>query len=137
MCFFIQSHFGNFYIFSGINWVLQKYSGGDYIFDYDLDEVLELLENLDEFQIKESRHFRESNVDRFKDIGLICELLLNASPVQIGKTKTGTYKVVYEHPEQKSKDIYLIIMIINRQEITLKTIYPANRSRRLREYEPS
>jgi len=107
------------------------------IFDYNLDEVLDLLENLDESQIKESRHFRESNIDRFKDIGLIYDLLLNRTPVQVGKTKTGTYKIVYEHPEQKSKDIYSIIMIINRQEITLKTIYPANRSRRLREYEPS
>ena len=116
---------------------ITKYSGGDCIFDYNLDEVLELLENLDESQIKESRHFNESNVTRFQDIGLIYDLLLNEKPVQLGKTKTGTYKVVYEHPKQKSKDIYLIIMIINRQEITLKTIYLANRNRRLREYEPS
>ena len=99
--------------------------------------MLELLENLDESQIKESRHFRESNISRFQNIGLVYNLLLNRTPVQIGKTKTGTYKVVYEHPEQKSKEIYLIIMIINSQEITLKTIYSANRSRRLREYEPS
>lgn len=107
------------------------------MFDYTLEEVLDLLDNLDESQIKESRHFIESNVDRFEDIGLIYDLLLNNKPVQIGKTKTGTYKVVYEHPRQKSKDIYLIIMIINSQEITLKTIYPANSSRRLREHEPN
>ena len=107
------------------------------IFDYELDELLELLDDLDESQIKESRHFIESNCTRFDDIGLIYDLLLNQKPVQIGKTKTGTYKIVYEHPKQKSKDIYLIIMIINSQEITLKTIYLANSSRRLREYEPS
>ncbi len=99
--------------------------------------MLELLGSLDESQIIESRHFIESNINRNEDIGMIYELLLNAKPVQIGKTKTGTYKVVYEHPKQKSKDIYLIIMIINTQEITLKTIYSAKRSRRLREYEPS
>ena len=68
---------------------------------------------------------------------MIYDLLLNSKPVQIGKTKTGTYKIVYEHPNQKSKDIYLIIMIINRQEITLKTIYSAKSSRRLREHEPN
>ncbi len=107
------------------------------MYDYSLDEVLDLLNNIDESQIKESRHFIESNVDRFEDIILIYDLLLNEKPVQIGKTKTGTYKVVYEHPRQKSKDIYLIIMIINSQEITLKTIYPANSSRRLREHEPN
>ncbi len=113
--------------------------GGVLVFDYTLEEVLELLNNIDESQIKESRHFIESNIDRFADIGLIYNLLLNKKPVQIGKTKTGTYKVVYEHPKQKSKDIYiyLIIMIINSQEITLKTIYPANSSRRLREHEPN
>lgn len=105
------------------------------IFDYTLEELLELLDSLDESQIKESRHFIESNIDRNEDIGMIYELLLNEKPVQVGKTKTGTYKLVYEHPKQKSKDIYLIIMIINRQEITLKTIYPANSSRRLREHE--
>lgn len=98
---------------------------------------MDLLNNLDESQIKESRHFIESNVFRNEDIGMIYDLLLNSKPVQVGKTKTGTYKIVYEHPTQKSKDIYLIIMIINRQEITLKTIYPANSSRRLREYEPN
>ena len=37
---------------------------------------------------------------------------------------------------QKSKDIYLIIMILNSKEIHLKTIYKANRTRRIREYEP-
>ena len=107
------------------------------IFDYTLDELLELLNNLDESQIKESRHFIESNISRNDDIGMIYDLLLNSKPVQIGKTKTGTYKIVYEHPNQKSKDIYLIIMIINRQEITLKTIYSVNSSRRLREHEPN
>ena len=107
------------------------------IFDYTLDELLELLNNLDESQIKESRHFIESNIDRNEDIWMVYDLLLNTKPVQIGKTKTGTYKIVYEHPKQKSKDIYLIIMIINRQEITLKTVYPANSSRRLREHEPN
>lgn len=99
-----------------------------------LCEVLDLLNNIDESQIKESKHFIESNIDRFEDIGFIYDLLLNKKPVQIGKTKIGTYKLVYEHPKQKSKDIYLI-MIINSQEVTLKTIYPANSSRRLREHE--
>jgi hypothetical protein len=107
------------------------------MFDYSLEEVLNLLENLDESQIKESKHFKQSNMGRFKDFGLIYDLLLNKTPVQVGKTGIGTYKIVYEHPEQKSKDIYLIIMIIDNQEITLKTIYPAKRSRRVREYEPS
>ncbi len=107
------------------------------IFDYSLDELLELLNNLDESQIKESRHFIESNINRNDDLGMIYDLLLNKKPVQIGKTKIGTYKIVYEHPKQKSKDIYLIIMIINRQELTLKTVYLANSSRRLREHEPN
>ena len=69
--------------------------------------MLERLENLDESQINESKHFRESNISRFQNIGLIYDLLLNQTPVQIGKTKTGTHKVVYEHPEQKSKDRYI------------------------------
>lgn len=56
--------------------------------------MLELLGSLDESQIIESRHFIESNINRNEDIGMIYELLLNAKPVQIGKTKTGTYKVV-------------------------------------------
>ena len=98
---------------------------------------MDLLENLDESQIRESKHFKESNGSRFRDIGIVYDLLLYGTPVQVGKTGTGTYKIVYEHPEQKSKDIYLIIIIINRQEIILKTIYPAKRSRRVREYEPS
>jgi len=109
----------------------------DNIYDYRLDEVLILLENIDESQIRESRHFIESNIKRNEDIGLIYEMLLSKKPVQIGKTKIGTFKLVYEHPNQKSKDIYLIIMITNKQEITLKTTYLANRSRRIREYEPS
>lgn len=107
------------------------------IFDYTLEELLLFLKDLDESQIKESRHFIESNITRNEDIGMIYDLLLNKKPVQVGKTKTGTYKVVFEHPYRKSKDIYLIIMIINRQEITLKTIYTANSSRRLREHEPN
>ena len=69
-----------------------------------------MLSNLDKSQIKESRHFIESNIDRNNDIGMIYDLLLNYEPVQIGKTNIGTYKIVYEHPKQKSKDIYLIIM---------------------------
>ena len=56
---------------------------------------------------------------------------MSKKPVHIGKTKIGTFKLVYEHPNQKSKDIYLIIRIINKQEITLKTTYLANRSRGL------
>lgn len=132
----MQSHFNNLFLLLFIELVLQIF-GGDLIFDYTLDEVLKLFENLNQSQIKVSRHFRESNINRFPDIGLVYDLLLTKKPVQVGKTKTGTYKVVYEHPEQKSKDIYLILMIINRQEVTLKTIYPANRNRRLREYEPS
>ena len=77
-----------------------------------------------------------SNIQRNYDIGLIYNLILNEMPVQIGKTSLGTYKIVYEHPFQKSKDIYLIIMIINNKEIHLKTVYIANRTRRIREYEP-
>ena len=106
------------------------------IIDYNIKEVWDLLSNLEENQIKETRHFIYSNVSRIYDIGEIYDLLLNHMPVQIGKTDFGTYKLVYEHPNQKSKDIYLIIMIINKQEISLKTVYIANSSRRLREYEP-
>ena len=85
------------------------------IFDYTLEELLLFLKDLDESQIKESRHFIESNITRNEDIGMIYDLLLNEKPVQVD----------------------LIIMIINRQEITLKTIYTANSSRRLREHEPN
>ena len=76
------------------------------MFDYTLDEVLNLLENLDESQIKESRHFIESNVGLFHDINLIYDLLLNESPVQVGRTGTGTYKIVYER-QNKNLKIYI------------------------------
>ena len=106
------------------------------ILDYTINEVWNLLENIEENQIKETRHFIYSNIKRNYDIGLIYDLILNYMPVQIGKTSLGTYKIVYEHPLQKSKDIYLIIMILNSKEIHLKTIYKANKTRRIREYEP-
>ncbi len=70
------------------------------IFDYTINEVWELLENIGEDQIKETRHFIYSNAKRNYDIGLIYDLILNCMPVQIGKTSLGTYKIVYEHPFQ-------------------------------------
>ena len=51
------------------------------IFDYTLEELLLFLKNLDESQIKESRHFIESNITRNDDIGMIYDLLLNKKPV--------------------------------------------------------
>lgn len=84
----------------------ENYLGGDCIFDYGLDELLQLLSNLDESQIKESRHFIESNVFRNDDIGMIYDLLLTKKPVQVGKTNRGTFKIVYEHPTKNLK-IYI------------------------------
>lgn len=52
------------------------------ILDYTINEVWNLLENVEENQIKETRHFIYSNIKRNYDIGLIYDLILNHMPVQ-------------------------------------------------------
>lgn len=74
---------------------------------------------------------RSSNIDR----DAVYDSLVNKKPVLIGKTSYNTFKVLYEHPNRSSKDIYIIIKIDESKNILLVTVYTHSIERRIRHHE--
>ena len=46
------------------------------------------------------------------------------------------FKLIYPHPTNKNEDLYIIIQISDNHEIEIITVYPFDKKRREREYEP-
>jgi len=60
------------------------------MFDYNIEQVLEILKNLndninEENTLRTTKHVQETNMKRNKDLNLIYESLLNRKPVGILK----------------------------------------------------
>jgi hypothetical protein len=73
----------------------------------------------------------------FIDQDIVYDSLVNKKPVLIGKTSYDTFKVLYEHPNRSSEDIYIIFKIDESKNILLVTIYTHSIERRIRHHERS
>lgn len=110
--------------------------------DFDLDQAWEIIKNLnshnrDEYKIRESKHVMDSFSLRSNYLNreTIYDSLINKKPVLIGKTGYDTFKVLYEHPTKKSKDIYIIISIDEAENILIVTTYTHSIERRIRHHD--
>lgn len=74
---------------------------------------------------------RSSYIDR----ATVYDSLVKKKPVLIGKTSYDTFKVLYEHPNRNSEDIYIIIKIDESKNILLITVYTHSIERRIRHHE--
>jgi hypothetical protein len=109
------------------------------IFEYDIKQVIAILDNLKEIEITEEnlRETRHTNY-RFGRRSLqfsrsaVYSSLINKVPVGISKSNYNTFKIVHEHPQRKSQDIYIVIAIDEGENVKLITVYSHYRKRRVR-----
>ena len=108
--------------------------------DYSIDDVVKILENLDinsitEDSFRDTRHVIYSNNYRNKDNNLIYELLLNKQYIGVLKSDYNSFKIFYEHPIKKSKDLCIVIAINDNEGINIITTFLEKKERRVRVYE--
>ena len=109
------------------------------IFDYNIEQVINILGNLKKIEITEEklRETRHTNY-RFGRRSLqfsrnaVYSSLINRTPVGISKSNYNTFKLIHEHPKRKSQDLYIIIAIDEHENVKLITVYSYNRKRRVR-----
>jgi len=109
--------------------------------DYDIGQVWDILSdldpNVDEAKIRESKHVMKSFDLRssFLDRKIVYGSLIDNNPVLIGKSDFNSFKLIYEHPEKRGEDIYVIISLDDNENILIVTVYTHSNDRRIRHHE--
>jgi len=107
---------------------------------YSVDDVVKILKNLDIISISEdffrdTRHVIYSNNYRNKNNSLIYDVLLNKQHVGVLKSDYNSFKVFYEHPFKKSKDLCIVISINDNNGVKIITTFLEKKEKRVRTYE--
>ena len=109
------------------------------IFDYNIEQAINILGNLKEIQIteeklRETRHINNRFGKRSLSFSrkVVYSSLVNKIPVGISKSNYNTFKLIHEHPDRKSQDIYIVISIDEKENVKLITVYNHNKKRRMR-----
>ena len=93
---------------------------------------MQILNNLknNPYGIRHSNHFLKRARYRDVDINVVNEKLLSEIPVGIQKTLEygNRFELIFEFT--KYEDLYIVVDIINSNEITVITVIPKNNQRR-------
>ena len=109
------------------------------MFDYDIEQAINILGNLKKIQITEEnlRETRHSN-HRLGKRSLqfsrkaVYSSLVTKVPVGISKSNYNTFKIIHEHPDRRSQDLYIVVAIDDNENVKIITVYSHNRKRRMR-----
>ncbi|MBR5502991.1 MAG: DUF4258 domain-containing protein [Methanobrevibacter sp.] len=77
--------------------------------DYKIKEVVDKVSESLGYEIRESRHFQIRNVQRFTDLGMVYEALINEELVGILKQDYNKFLLFYEHKTLNSHDLAVVI----------------------------
>ena len=107
--------------------------------DYDVEDVVEILKSLDinnisEDSFRDTRHVIYSNNYRNWDNNLIYDSLLNKQHVGVLKSDYNSFKIFYEHPVKKSKDLCIVIAINDNMGVKIITTFLEKKEKRVRTY---
>lgn len=111
-----------------------------FIIDYSIADVAEILKvlnvnSIDEDMFRNTKHINESNNKRFNNINLIYNLITDYENVGILKSNYNLFKIYYNHPSKKSKDVCIVISINDNKGVKLITAYISPKEKRVRSYE--
>lgn len=101
--------------------------------DYNIYEVIKILNNHDPNDLKIIPHLQERWLERDFRINHIVDCISNEIPLSISKTRMNRFKLVYPHETKITMDLYVIIEIDENSIITIITAYPNDKRRRERE----
>ncbi|MDO5841753.1 MAG: hypothetical protein Q4Q24_00595 [Methanobrevibacter ruminantium] len=101
--------------------------------DYNIYEVIKILNNHDPNDLKIIPHLQERWLERDFRINYIVDCISNEIPLSISKTRMNRFKLVYPHETKITMDLYVIIEIDENSIITIITAYPNDKRRRERE----
>ena len=101
--------------------------------DYNIYEVIKILNNHDPNDLKIIHHLQERWLERDFRINYIVDCISNEIPLSISKTRMNRFKLVYPHETKITMDLYVIIEIDENSIITIITAYPNDKRRRERE----
>ena len=98
--------------------------------DYNIYEVIKILNNHDPNDLKIIPHLQERWLERDFRINYIVDCISNEIPLSISKTRMNRFKLVYPHETKITMDLYVIIEIDENSIITIITAYPNDKRRR-------
>ncbi|MCC7553116.1 MAG: hypothetical protein KO202_01300 [Methanobacteriaceae archaeon] len=100
--------------------------------DYNIYDAKNVLESLKDniYGIKKIPHYEEKANERDVDFNIVNSKLVDEIPVGIQKTlyHSERFELIYEY--NKKEDLYIIINILNNNEIDILTIIKKNSNRR-------
>ncbi len=105
-----------------------------YMIDYDLYQVYDILKKLDINDLRQGSHVLDNWFSRNYDFAYVADCFVNQIPLGVTKTYHNRFKLIFKN-KNESEDLYIIIEIGDNEEVTIVTIYPFNKCRRVREVE--
>ena len=100
--------------------------------DYTINYLINILNNIknNPYGIRHTEHYLKKSNDRDVDLNLVNYKLLSEVPVGIQKTLgyDNRFELIFEYT--KYDDLYIVVDIINSNEITIITVIPKEKIRR-------
>jgi hypothetical protein len=103
----------------------------------NISDALTVLQDISEDRIKTTDHSNKRLSERSIDKELIIECLINHEIKGILEQKEddksdNKYKIFYEHPTLKNRDLIIVIAIAQKKNIRIITTYFQKKDRRIR-----
>ena len=100
--------------------------------DYDINYLMEILNNIksNPYGIRHTSHFLKRAAYRDVDLNFVTKKLLSEVPVGIQKTLGygNRFELIFEYA--KYEDLYIVVDIINSDEVIIITAMPKDNKRR-------
>lgn len=104
--------------------------------DYDIDEARNILKSQEPEELNIIPHVVKRWLERDIDINYVVDCLLHKVPLSISKTTHNRFKIIYPHETKPTQDLYVIIEISGNGDVSIFTVYSADKKRREHESKP-
>lgn len=104
--------------------------------DYNIDEARDILKSQDPAELNLIPHVEKRWLERDININYAVDCLLHKIPLSISKTTYNRFKIIYPHETKPTRDLYVIIEISENRNVTIYTVYSADKKRREYERKP-
>lgn len=100
--------------------------------EYDIEDVINILKNLEKnpYSIKHINHLITRSRDRFINLNLIYNKLIQEKPVAIEKDANSSSRFLLVYEFEKFRDLAIVIDILDKNEILILTVIDKSIKRR-------